>query len=135
MTNIHRETVPKERGVKNHVDILSLTAAADAGCELCQLILEQTRTSESVSQTSLECEDQQIYACMVDYGHDNLSASMVVFHQAMVLDLVEELRLNTLVGVFLKSGGVTLMPPTNLADQSRRPTCKEQVDSRAPCLL
>jgi hypothetical protein len=40
MVNTDRKPIPEERGIKHYVDILSLTSAADSGCELCKLILE-----------------------------------------------------------------------------------------------
>jgi hypothetical protein len=41
MVNTDRKPIPEERGIKHYVDILSLTSAADSGCELCKLILEE----------------------------------------------------------------------------------------------
>lgn len=91
--DFHRWVVPKERGVEHHANIPSLISAAEAGCELCKLIVSETRTSTRGFMTSLACEDKQIYACMLSTRWGANDASMMVFHQTSTLHLEEEPRL------------------------------------------
>ncbi|KAH7420091.1 heterokaryon incompatibility protein-domain-containing protein [Cadophora sp. MPI-SDFR-AT-0126] len=89
-------------GYRHHESISSMIEAAEAGCELCNLLLEETRTSRRGVVTSLDLEQRPIYARVLNVPNkfNSNSASMIIFYQSDPNDPPDIKCLSTVLGIY-----------------------------------
>ncbi|KAL2071883.1 hypothetical protein VTL71DRAFT_13118 [Oculimacula yallundae] len=89
-------------GYLHHKSVTDMLRAAKEGCELCRLIVDETRATKA-GKTSLDLDESQIYARGLPSRHNGRiqGITMVAFYQSSLDDPVDITVLGTILGVYV----------------------------------
>ncbi|KAG4441301.1 hypothetical protein IFR05_003229 [Cadophora sp. M221] len=75
--------------------------ASKAGCELCQLVLDETKGSQRGFVTALDLDKSQIFVRVLDVRYDDeiRGTAMVIFYQSSPHDPLDIEALSTVLGI------------------------------------